>query len=100
MSRPKFSVGEEVILCSVMRPELNGEYVVLGVAEDGDVYKGIGFFNTDGRPYGYDLGHHIISDHIHPNIWSESALRKKHKPASKGFRALMNDFLKQPATMP
>lgn len=99
MSRPKFQVGEEVILASKQRPEFNGEYVVIAVVNDGDIYKGIGFFNTDGRPYGYDLGHHIIADGKHPNIWSECALRKKHKPASKGFRALMRDLLKAPATM-
>lgn len=99
MSRPKFSVGEEVILCSVMRPELNGEYIIEGICEDGHVYKGVPFFTSDGIPYAYDLGIVIVGD-MHPNLWSESSLRKKHKPASKGFRALMSDFLKQPATMP
>lgn len=100
MTRAKFEEGEVVILQSKQRPELNGEYVVLSVVPDGTTYKDCTFFTSDGNPFGYDLGHTLILEGCHPNIWSECALRKKHKPASKGFRALMSDFLKQPATMP
>jgi hypothetical protein len=89
--RPKFEVGEVVLLVSVTLPERNGEYAVI------DVFP-MGHCEVDGKPYnmtqiGYRLdGADETNDslfHQGPTIFSESALRKKHTPGELSFTDLM-----------
>lgn len=77
--RPKFEVGEMVILQSVGSPECNGEYSVLGRAE--------GRYRTpmnelfEGYVYNLDDGSEVA--------WVETSLRKKHTPGELSFTDLM-----------
>lgn len=98
MSRPKFEVGEEVILQSRQRPEHNGEYFVDRVVYDGCDYKdrltGIEFVTDwkDNIP-GYLLSNMAKDPHLGTEIiWNETSLRKKHKPAEMSFSALMQSL--------
>lgn len=90
--RPKFELGEVVILVSVSLPERNGEYSVIGVYQPGRQ-------DIEGKPYniscvGYRLdgADETTPDLVHggPTIFSESALRKKHTPGELSFDELMN----------
>lgn len=91
---PKFEVGEVVILQSINKPERNGEYQIEGIAWHGDVYKGLTCnYSRDKHAPGYDLG---TSDDVGPELWDESALRKKHLPGSLSFRDLVQT-LKDPS---
>jgi hypothetical protein len=85
--RPKFQVGEEVILQSKARPECNGECIVTEVTtgnikpEDGaPTYRGVAYFTSIEHPEGYK--------------WAESALKKKHDPGTKSFSQLISDINK------
>ena len=75
MSRPLYSVGEEVLLCSKTYPELNGPAVVCEV-----VFKLIRG-NIDGimRPHGYFLNIAVPDG----RKWCEEALRKKPDPGGE-----------------
>ena len=80
--RPKFEVGEVVLLRSRSRPELNGECTVLETLyrEDGFIGSGSGevcrfaYRTTNYTEYGG---------------WIEAALRKKHQPGEMSFDSLM-----------
>lgn len=82
--RPKFEVGEEVILVSVSCPELNGEATVLSV-------KYCEYINnrTENKEEGYLYELTIESRY---SGWMESALRKKHKPSDMSFHELMDSL--------
>ncbi|MNH44682.1 hypothetical protein D3C79_1069140 [compost metagenome] len=75
--RPKFEVGEEVILQSVIDSQYDGEYQVTEL--DYDEY-GL-FYRLDGLPT--------------KNV-CEASLRKKHKPSRMSFDDLMSS-LKPPS---
>lgn len=98
MNRPKFEVGEEVILQSRQMPEHNGEYFVDRVVYDGCDYKDrltvIEFvINWGDNCHGYLLSNMAKDPHLGCEIiWTETALRKKHKPAEMSFSALMQSL--------
>lgn len=77
--RPKFEVGEEVILQSIDFPECNGEYSVQEVS----------YFDAVGFCYRLDLDHKVVG---RLDLWVESSLRKKHKPSRMSFDDLMSSL--------
>lgn len=86
--KPKFEVGEVVILQCKNYPELNGDYIIAD--------RRVGRFRNilTGLPVervGYDLGPLL------PDIkwFDEIHLRKKHQPGTLKFDQLM-DWMKQP----
>lgn len=97
MNKPKFEVGEVVILQSVLHSEYNGEYTVESVIGRGDSFKdrltGDVRTSTDNQ-YGYQLSqvHTYNGKEI---VWKETLLRKKHQPGEMSFTNLMSS-LKQP----
>lgn len=98
--QPKFKVGEVVILQSKTFPELNGEYVVAVIRENGQKYfdRVTGEFSecefTLGH-FGYVLEDCQLKPSRKEHMWAESALRKKHERGEMDFTALMNS-LSQP----
>lgn len=90
--RPKFEVGEVVLLRSRSFPELNCETTVTAVYVRGD----IGMFRHEDKDYLFD-GQEVayFLDIVNrtakgnPIPWSESALRKKHTPGELSFTDLM-----------
>lgn len=99
--RPKFEVGEEVILQSRTHPQANGEYVVGSVfkldleekiATDIETGKRWTFKSLDGT-YSYDVGNILNGPQM--TMVEEIELRKKHKPSRMSFDNLMSS-LKSP----
>lgn len=101
--KPKFEVGETVILQSKDCPEYNGEYIIENILTIGDTY-----YNRLNGEYYYiekNLGGftYLFTEPLQDPycfeeseaIWSESALRKKYKPSELSFDALMST-LKSP----
>ena len=74
--RPKFEVGEVVLLRSVNFPECNGEATVLDIIED----------RTFVYAYKLTISHHADG---FLEYWGEPALRKKHTPGEMTFDNLM-----------
>lgn len=80
--RPKFEVGEVVLLQSVMLPECNGEYTVLARecgryrVPSGELYEGFKYLLDDDNKDG----------------WVERSLRKKHQPGELSFEELMHSL--------
>ena len=91
--KPKFSVGELVILASNQRPDLNGEHTVIAIPEDGETYMGFGCNFATG--YAYDIG--IRSTGGRPILAAENVLRKKHLPGELSYHQLIKS-LDQPVT--
>lgn len=93
--KPRFNVGEEVILQSKDYPEMNGEYTVLKVISGGGMVvcsiTGQSYRQTDGLSYVLNDGNLHKRDNCEIN-WNESALRKKHKPSGKSFSEMMSDI--------
>ena len=74
--RPKYELGEVVLLQSVNLPQYNGEHTVTSVVLDDDV----------GFCYELDFKHGLKEYTEH---WEERALRKKHTPGEMTFDNLM-----------
>ena len=95
-----FQVGEEVILQSKNRPELNGEYVVAGFYKPlqlvenpfGENYKAHNSgcsYTLEGLCQDTLLANGATTEaYIH---WDESALRKKHQ-GGESFESLMSSM--------
>lgn len=77
--RPKFEVGEVVLLRSVSLPQENGEYVVEGVLKRGEIHG-------DQRVVRGEFGYILFGN---SGLWAEQALRKKHQPGEMSFDSLM-----------
>lgn len=103
MSSPKFSVGEEIILQSETYPEANGEYVVIGITRLKDIAfrYNFNYNSSDGSNYHYELGGVFVElrdmegncSGLMCNHFSETSLRKKHKPSEfESYEALMNNL--------
>lgn len=97
MREPYFKVGEEIILQSKEKPNLNGEYVIKKVTRGGDSYKcrltGKMVFCPWGiEEFGYLLEEVMTADRDFENCWHPSALRKKYKPAEESFKELLNNI--------
>ena len=89
--RPKYEVGEVVLLRSVSLPERNGEYSVLSIHP-------VGLTVIEGKPYRISEMSYRLEGaddtnpdllHSGPTVFSESALRKKHTPGEMTFDNLM-----------
>lgn len=94
MRKSYFHVGEEVILQSVDRPDLNGEYTVRQVLVGRETYI---CRATGKKVRTYPEGFYYILEEVIPLThdgfeinWDESALRKKHKPSDDSFEQMMN----------
>lgn len=94
MTRPLFSVGEEVILVSLSHPEFNGEYLIERVLENGESYKS----RNDGKSF-WSNGILYLLDEIFPDnvkggefAVGEKSLRKKYPPSEFTFDELMNNL--------
>lgn len=81
--RPKFEVGEVVLLCSECRPELSGEFTVVQRWHDEVTTK------TTGEKF---IGFIYLLDDDSGLTWVESSLRKKHIPGELNFRELMTSL--------
>lgn len=87
MIAPKFAAGEVVILQSKTVPEFNGEYQVLEVVGPGEITFIGGKEMINNSPvYIYDLG--VVSP-AGTSLWSESLLRKSHRPGEHTFGELI-----------
>jgi len=83
--RPKFEVGEVVLLRSRSAPEKDGEYVVESCRELKQILDSITKKKL-GAGYLYKLQG---VDHSPADGWLESSLRKKHQPGEMSFDSLM-----------
>ena len=98
MHRPKFEVGEEVILQSKKYPDLNGEYSIRQVLFPKDEYicriSGVVIKRrVESETFAYLLDKPLCSDRTDIEaLVRESSLRKKHKPAEMSFSALMQSL--------
>lgn len=85
--RPKFEVGEVVLLRGVSRPERNGECTILEVQES---KKGFISCSTGRRCDRFAYKTTIYSEY---GGWLESSLRKKHYPGDLTFEQLMSSLI-------
>jgi hypothetical protein len=86
-----FKVGEECILQSESWPSLNGNCVVIGVLPDIE-RKGhlpSGQWQTSGG-----CAYHTTIKNPKGWPWSESALRKKHKPSTESLSTMIEELNK------
>lgn len=96
--RPKFEVGEVVILQSASRPDCKGEFTVIQINH----YPPRELFFFEDKPFRHSEGCYIsyfLDDDFESVIvvggkscWNESALRKKHQPGELNFRELMSSL--------
>jgi hypothetical protein len=91
MSVPRFSVGEVVVLCSAMWPELNGERTVLFVVPPEGIFRD----PVDGSLTRNESGVlcYVLDDGQARQdgscfTWAERALRKRHTPGEYSFEDL------------
>lgn len=93
--RPKFDIGEVVLLRSESRPEYNGEYTVetVYVGFNGDPFdhQGNGYYFACGNQ-AYFLSPKIVDEGGVERCWAETALRKKHQPGELSFTDLMSSL--------
>ena len=96
--KPLFEVGEEVILCSMHSPELNGDAVVLSVikppsAEVKCPHCGRGWLRRrrEGIVYYLNIESIRTKDKC-CSPWRESALRKKHKGSDFSFDEMIKEI--------
>ena len=90
MSEPKYSVGEVVILQSVSRPEMNGQYAVTQVVRAGGTYTsqylgGVHIALDKHNTASYELDG---CDNV--ALWAERALRKKHQGSDDSFEEMVS----------
>lgn len=83
--RPKFEVGEVVLLRSKKCPQLNGEYTVESLEHWNSVRN-----SMTGELYGAGFLYQLAGVKA-PGAdgWLESSLRKKHQPGEMSFDSLM-----------
>lgn len=92
--KPKYQIGEEVLVQSETTPQINGDAVIKDIFLKGQT-KGINGTQLS-RPVTqlcYDIG---IRNYIGQGMLSlilpwERELRKKHKPSDKSFNQIMSD---------
>ncbi|QHJ81927.1 MAG: hypothetical protein [Bacteriophage sp.] len=95
MMRPKFEVGEVVILQSESRPDCKGEFTVLQINHyppgEKFFFESGKYFHKDGCHISYFLDDPFESVKVAgiKACWDESALRKKHLPGELSFTDLM-----------
>lgn len=91
--RPKFEVGEVVILQSATRPDCKGEFTVLQVncLPAGVPFE---FSGSNYRHSSTGVSYFLNDDFLSymgegKACWNESTLRKKHTPGELSFTDLM-----------
>lgn len=87
---PKYSEGESIILNSKQYPEFNGDYTVVGISRNGEVYKGK-IVEAAKNAWYYDLGFNTPY-HKDFNLWNERCLYKKHEPSQMSFESLIQSI--------
>ena len=96
MTRPLFSEGEQVILCSKKLPQCNGEYTVHAIHKEGDLvpcrFTGE-VFAARGSALGYALTPPVNLNRFEA-LWCQSALRKKYPPSTESFKEMMSNLNK------
>ena len=95
--KPKFKVGEEVVLQSKTHPQYNGEYVVERVLYQGQKFicRSTGNVGTVRVDVGYLLNEIFMEeDSYAESRVEESELRKKYKPSDKSFDELIGEINK------
>lgn len=98
MKHPLFSVGEKVLLQSKSRPDCNGEYIVEAIVGPGTQYFDRRVNHTVLLEYENDKIGYLLNKSFDSWIdkfeikWSESALRKKHKPSQFTFDQLISEI--------
>lgn len=93
--RQLFSVGEEVILCSEVRPDLKGEDTIYKVLKKGDIHtcRGSGKqMRLLKRPLGYILETPFLDEEGIEYFWEQKSLRKKHRPSTESFNEMMRNL--------
>lgn len=97
MNKPYFEVGEEVMLASRIRPDLNGEYTVSEVLK-----RGIQTITSDDggkheieivSQYAYflsELGRYVRDGFL--SACKQESLRKNHKPSDESFSEIMANY--------
>lgn len=100
--KPKFEVGEVVILQSITHPHYNGEYTVEAVIPTKGTYKcrlTNDKFTHSHKGYAYllDSPLKVKAELPFESAVDEPALRKKHQPGEMSFTNLMSQ-LNQPVT--
>jgi hypothetical protein len=95
MSQPYFSVGEDVILQSVDRPEYNGTQTVEGILPEGIHHIHPARAWGMRQPFNYKLvgigGYGLPEEGRNP-YFGQSALRKKPPPSKQGFEEFMGNI--------
>ena len=88
MDKQYFIVGEEVILASKDRPDLNGEYVITMMPNRGDI-----ILDESGHEWRVATDAGIFLEGLEgargPIPWCQSALRKKHQ-GGDDFQSLIH----------
>ena len=93
MRKPYFHVGEEVILQSVSRPDLNGEYTVRRVLGVNELFI---CRNTRKKIRVVNNLTYLLEEVVACNVDGlemsvhERVLRKKHKPSDDNFQQMMD----------
>lgn len=96
--RPKFEVGEVVILQSRTRPDCSGEFIVVQVNQypcgTRFEFEESWYRHPDDIEISYFLNDPFKSSHDSnaKACWAESSLRKKHQPGELNFRELMSSL--------
>ena len=83
-----FEAGEEIILDSPNNPHLNGDCVVVEVSTRRS------FSASEGKYYNGRPHYKLTIQHPTAAWWSQSSLRKKHKPGDS-FESLMTSLNKE-----
>jgi hypothetical protein len=92
--KPKYQIGEDVLVRSETMPQINGDAVIKDIFFKGQA-EGINGTRLSGpvTQLCYDIG---IRNYIGQGMLSlilpwEHELRKKHKPSGKSFNEIMSD---------
>ena len=96
--KPKYSVGEKVLLRSIDHPEFNDVYHISKVVPKGTSTT----CDLTGKPYVASrkhLGYVLVEiDEVSTwgveHIWKESSLRKFHDPSGDSFEEMMEKLKK------
>lgn len=99
-AKAKFKVGEQIILQSVSRPHMNGEYTVRSVLYSGDWAQcRISDIPRKFTCVDRETPVYVLEELLNPSdcgtmedYWCETALRKKHDPSEFTFSGLINSL--------
>ena len=101
--RPYFAVGERVMICSVSHPEMNGEDEVYEIIHNFEkTYDRVTgktvTLSLSSSKFAYKLKNTVMAS-VNADgkrcegVWSQSALRKIHTPATESFEEMMKSLM-------